>query len=122
MNNQQEILKAQRMAAAKKENRNNSRYDIRMFLSNIIQKLNIQVQKLIQSEMNNIFKIILGFLLIITMQPIEMLMKMQHFTLFVTSKHKINKNKDCGCNKNKTEGHEQVKRTLVRDNLTMDPK
>ena len=32
MNNQQEILKAQRMEAAKKENRNNSRYDIRMFI------------------------------------------------------------------------------------------
>ena len=71
MDKQQEIIR-QKMEAAKIENRRNK---IKMFLPKIMQKLNITVQKLIQSEMHNIFKIILGFLLIITMQPIELLMK-----------------------------------------------
>ena len=87
-----------------------------------MQKLNLIVQKLIQSEMYSIFKIILGVLLIITMQPIEMLMKMQNFVLFITSKNNQNRKKDCGCNKNKTEGNEQISRTLVRDKLMIDPK
>ena len=102
MDIQQEMIK-KRMSEIKMGNTNNSKNNIRMFLPKIMQKLNITVQKLIQSEMNNIFKIILGFLLIITIQPIELLMKMQNFTLFVTSKNKnrITKNKDCGCGKNK---------------------
>tara|TARA_R110002020_G_scaffold191290_2_gene391124 strand:+ start:1340 stop:1573 length:234 start_codon:yes stop_codon:yes gene_type:complete len=76
-----------------------------MFLPKIMQKLNMILQKLTYYKMNIVLKVILGSLLIIFMQPIEMLMKVQNFILFsVRNKNMVPKNvapkkKGCGCGK-----------------------
>ena len=97
MDNNQEIMN-QRIAEIKKKHTVSN--NVSTFLPKTMQKLNMTLHKLSQSKMNNILKGILGVLLIVVIQPIEMLMKMKNFILFSSRRRNIvPKRKGCGCGK-----------------------